>query len=328
MKKENTKDLRRLGTSELFVSPVGLGCLQFSRGKGFSGLFWSETDHSVIEEIVRVSIENGVNWFDTAELYGRGESEKSLSRALSRLNVPREDVIIATKWWPLLRTAGSISRTIGKRLSYLDTDRVDLHQIHNPFSFSSVASEMREMAGLANKGLIRYVGVSNFSAEQMRKAHMELSRYGMALVSNQVKYSLLDREIEKNGVLDAAEDLGVTIIAYSPLARGLLTGKFHESPELLRERNYFRRLYGSLTVKNLERSGPVVEALASISQKYDAAPSQVALNWLMNFRGERVVVIPGASNVRQAEQNAASMSFKLSGDDLSLLAEVSSVNAE
>ena len=110
MKKENLKGLRRLGTSELFVSQVGLGCLQFSGGKGLSGLFWPETDHSVIEEIVRVSIENGVNWFDTAELYGRGESEKSLSRALNRLNVPREDVILATKWWPLLRTAACSPR--------------------------------------------------------------------------------------------------------------------------------------------------------------------------------------------------------------------------
>ncbi len=324
MKREETRDLRRLGTSELFVSPLGLGCLQFSRGKGLSGFMWPETDPAVIEGIVRASIDNGVNWFDTAELYGWGESERTLARALKVLDIPRDDVILATKWWPLFRTAGSISRTIGKRLACLDAEHVDLYQIHNPFSFSSVGSQMREMAGLMEKGQIRHVGVSNFSAELMRKAHMDLSRCGIALVSNQVSYSLLNREIEMNGVLDTASDLGVTIIAYSPLARGLLTGKFHERPELMNKRNYFRRFYGSLNRSNLERSRPVVDALKCLGGKYGATPSQIALNWLMNFRGKRIVVIPGASTVKQASDNAGSMSFRLSDDDLSFLDEVSS----
>jgi aryl-alcohol dehydrogenase-like predicted oxidoreductase len=307
----------------MFVSPVGLGCVQFSGRKGLSGLLWPPLSAHRIREIVRVSVEGGINWFDTAELYGWGESEKALSRALGELKIPRTSVALATKWWPALRRAGSIGKTIDDRLRHLDTEYIDLHQIHNPFSLSTVGSQMREMAKLAGSGKVRYAGVSNFSADRMRKAYLELSRLGLSLVSNQVNYSLLRREIESNGVMEAAKDLGVTIIAYSPLARGLLTGKFHDRPETIRERNFFRRFYGSLNETNLEKSRPVAEALKSVAEKYGATPSQVALNWLMNFHGESVVVIPGATSPDQAGDNAGAMYFKLSDDDLAYLDEVS-----
>lgn len=324
VKPGNSRELRRLGRSELFVSPVGLGCLQFSSGKGMSGFLWPPMDSAEADAIVRVSVEEGVNWFDTAELYGWGESERALSRALGESGARRDDVIIATKWWPLLRTAGSITRTIGGRLSHLGTDRIDLHQIHHPLSFSSIGSQMREMARLVSDGKVRYVGVSNFSAEQMRKAHRELSRYGLTLVSNQVNYSLIKRDIETNGVLEAAEELGVTIIAYSPLARGLLTSKFHDRPELMGKRKFLRRFYSSLNRGKLESSRPVADALKVIGTRYDATPSQVAINWLINFHGDTVVAIPGASKAEQAADNAGSMSFKLSKNDLAYLDKVSS----
>lgn len=309
--------------SGLLVSPVGLGTVQFSGGRGLSGLLWPPLSGDDIKEIVRVSVEGGVNWFDTAEIYGRGESEASLARALSALGIKRESVVIADKWWPLLRTAGSITKTIDERLSRLGTDYVDLHQIHNPYSLSSIRTQMREMARLVEEGKIRYVGVSNFSAEDMRRAHMELSRMGLALVSNQVNYSLVRREIETNGVLDAARDLGMTIIAYSPLGRGILTGKFHESPELLKTRNIFRRYYGSLNRSHLEASRPVARALGRVARKYGVTPSQAAINWVINFHGEGVVAIPGATSVRQAEDNAGAMGFTLREDDLALLDEAS-----
>lgn len=324
LKQEDSSALRRLGMSELFVSPVGLGCLQFSRGKGVSGLLWPTLGAEDINGIVKASLAGGVNWFDTAELYGWGESERALSRALGELNVPRDEMIIATKWWPLLRTAGSIHRTIVQRLSSLGVDFIDLHQIHNPFSLSSIRSQMKEMAGLIERGRVRYVGVSNYSAGRMRKAHLELSRLGLTLVSNQVNYSLLRRDIETNGVLEAAKDLGVTIIAYSPLARGLLTGKFHERPELVRERKFFRRLYGSLTRDNIKSSTSLIEALRELGEKYNATPSQIALNWLINFQGDTVVAIPGATRVEHAADNAGSMSFKLSEEELAYLDAVSS----
>jgi aryl-alcohol dehydrogenase-like predicted oxidoreductase len=128
---------------------------------------------------------------------------------------------------------------------------------------------------------------------------------------SQVNYSLLRREIESNGVIDAARDLGVTIIAYSPLARGMLTGKFHDRPQTIRERNFFRRFYGYLNETNLERSRPVAEALRTVAEKYGATPSQVALNWLMNFHGERSSF--PAQRPEQAGDNAGAMDFRLSG---------------
>jgi len=316
--------LRRLGNSDLLVSPVGLGCLQFSRGRGVSGIMWPLLSRQDINDIVRASINSGINWFDTAELYGWGESERALSRSLDDLTIPRNEIVIATKWWPLLRTAASITRTIESRLSALNTPRIDLYQVHNSFSFSSIISEMKEMAKLVDQGKVRYVGVSNFSESGMRKAHKELSKYDLTLVSNQVNYSLLKRQIEINGVLDTAKELGISLIAYSPLGRGLLTGKFHDNPDLIKRRHIFRRYYASLNKKKLKKSLPVVEALKSIALKYQVTPSQIALNWVINVQGETIVTIPGATKVGQATDNAGAMKFELSEDDLGYLNEVSS----
>lgn len=315
--------LRRLGNSDLLVSPVGLGCLQFSSGKGISGVMWPSLRKKDINDIVKASINGGINWFDTAELYGWGESERALSRSLNELNIPRNNIIIATKWWPLLRTAGSITATIEKRLSALNASKIDLYQIHNSFSFSSISNEMKEMAKLVEQGKVRYIGVSNFSAKGMRKAHKELSKYGLTLVSNQVNYSLLKRQIEKNGVLDTAKELGISLIAYSPLGRGLLTGKFHDNPDLINSRHIFRRYYASLNKKKLKASSSVMKALKSIALKYQVTPSQIALNWVINVQGETVVTIPGVTKVGQASDNSGTMDFELSEDDLGYLSEVS-----
>ena len=317
-------NLRRLGSSDLLVSPVGLGCLQFSRGNGISAVMWPKLASEQINEIVETSINGGVNWFDTAELYGWGESERALAKSIADLNIARKDIVIATKWWPLLRTSGSISKSIDDRLKALNVETIDLYQIHNSFSFSSIKSEMREMVKLVEAGKIRYIGVSNFTASQMRKAHMELSKYGLKLISNQVNYSLLKRGIERNGILDTAKELGISLIAYSPLGRGLLTGKFHDNPELINKRHVFRRYYASLNKSKIKRSMPVVDALKSIALKYQVTPSQVALNWVINSQGDVIVAIPGATKAGHAEDNAGAMKFDLSEDEIAYLNEVSS----
>lgn len=316
--------LRKLGSSELFVSPVGLGCLQFSRGKGISGVMWPSLSRNDINKIIEASINSGINWFDSAELYGWGASEKALSQSLKDLNIKRSEIVIATKWWPVLRTSKSITSSIDKRLSALDTPRIDLYQIHNSFSFSSISSEMRQMAKLVEEEKIRYIGVSNFSARAMRKAYNELSKYGLTLVSNQVNYSLLKRQIERNGILDTAKELGISLIAFSPLGRGLLTGKFHDNPDLINKRHILRRYYASLNKQKLNKSSCVVEALKTIATKYQVTPSQVALNWVINRNGSIVVAIPGATKVGQAVDNAGAMRFDLSEDDIAYLNEVSS----
>ncbi|GJM15956.1 MAG: oxidoreductase [Thermodesulfobacteriota bacterium] len=317
-------NLRRLGNSDLLVSPVGLGCLQFSRGRGISGAMWPSLSRSEINAIVETSIRGGINWFDTAELYGWGESERALSQSIDDLKIKRDEIVIATKWWPVLRTSSSITTSIDTRLSALNTDKIDLYQIHNSFSFSSISSQMKEMAKLVDLGKVRYVGVSNFSARRMRKAHKELSKYGLTLVSNQVNYSLLKRQIERNGVIDTAKELGISLIAYSPLGRGLLTGKFHDNPDLINKRHIFRRYYASLNKGRLKKSSQVIEALKSIAKKYQVTPSQIALNWVINSNGSTIVTIPGATKVGQARDNAEAIKFELSEDDISYLNDVSS----
>ncbi|MGB7293383.1 MAG: aldo/keto reductase [Thermodesulfobacteriota bacterium] len=315
---------RRLGYSELMVSPIGLGSWQFSKRRGLSGKYWGTLDDDEISRIVEESFNRGINWFDTAEVYGWGESEKALSDALKKCGKSCHDVIVATKWWPVFRTARSITRTIGKRLDALKTNCIDLYQIHNPFSFSSIESEINAMARLVQDGKIRYIGVSNFSASQMTRAHRELLKHGLGLVSNQVNYSLLNRRIETNGILDAARDLNITIIAHTPLARGLLTGKFHDDPDLIKRREGLRKYQSAFKRRGLEKSYPVISVLRGLAGKYRVSMSQIALNWLINSNGNRVVAIPGATSGEQAISNADSMRFVLSEQDLDYLDEASS----
>ncbi len=320
---ENKSSLRRLGKSDLMVSPVGLGCWQFSKGHGFGGKYWPVLTDDEIEDIVRASLEGGINWFDTAEAYGWGESEKALSKTLKLLGKSSEEVIVATKWFPVFKTAKSITKTIDKRLEHLSGFRIDLYQIHQPYSLSSTKAQMNAMAQLVKDHKIRSIGVSNFPAKKMKKAHAELSSLGLDLISNQVVYSLLNRKIETNGILDTARELGVSIIAYSPLAQGIVSGKFHDNPELIRSRPGYRKYMRAFKPKGLEKSRPVVQALEELAEKYNATPSQIALNWIINFCGDSVVAIPGATQLKQAEENAGSLKFKLTKDELDYLDEVS-----
>ena len=179
---------------------------------------------------------------------------------------------------------------------------------------------MNAMADLVEAGKIRSVGVSNFSPARMRRAHAALAKRGLPLAVNQVHYSLLHREIESNGVLETAKELGVTIVAYTPLGRGLLSGKYHKNPELLRHIRMWRR---ADMQRNLERTRPLINAMEEIAVRYEATIAQVALNWLIHFNGEIVVTIPGATKVRQAEESAGAMKFRLSDEELARLDEVS-----
>ncbi|MDF9842962.1 MULTISPECIES: aldo/keto reductase [unclassified Paenibacillus] len=318
--------LRPLGQSELSVSPLGLGCWQFSRGSGIVGKYWSNLEDTDILDIVRVSLEGGMNWVDTAEIYGGGKSEQALAAALDQLKLAgsaRAEPLIATKWWPLFRTAGSIPATIDERIRCLGGRQIDLYQIHQPFSLSSIASEMKAMAGLVKAGKIRYAGVSNYSAGQMVKAHRLLQEHGLKLVSNQVKYNLLHRSIDRNGTMAAAKELGISIIAYSPLQQGVLTGRFHNDPEQISKLSMIRRLQSGLDEKGLARSKPLIDLLADLAGKYGVTHGQVALNWLIHFHGDTVVAIPGASKVRHAKENIGAMGFRLNEHELQQLDDAS-----
>jgi aryl-alcohol dehydrogenase-like predicted oxidoreductase len=232
-------------------------------------------------------------------------------------------VHIATKWWPLLRTARNIARTIGERIQCLAPYPIDLYQIHQPLSISSVERQIDAMADLVEAGKIRAVGVSNFSAEAMGRAHAILAQRGLPLAANQVRVSLCDRSIERNGVLEVARGLGITLIAYSPLAQGLLTGRFHDDPSALAAVSFGRRMASKLRQGTIERTRPLVEALRRIGAKHGATPSQVALAWVVQFWGDTVVAIPGATKPKQATEAAAAMRVALSKKELDKLDELS-----
>ncbi len=311
---------RSLGKTNLWVTPIGLGMMEFAGGGGLMGFAFPVISQEEKNATVRAGLDGGINWFDTAELYGSGVSEASLSKALKAAGKQDEDVIVATKWWPLFRTARNIYHTTEKRIRFLDGYRIGLYMVHQPFGFSSREAEMQAMADLVEAGKIRSVGVSNFNPAQMRRAHAALQKRGLPLAVNQVRYSLLDRTIETNGILETAKELGITIIAYTPLASGLLSGKYHQNPELMRKKSFFWR---TRLQRGVEKSRVLVTALEEIGAQHNATSAQVALNWLIHFQGDTVVTIPGVTRASQAEQNAGAMKFRLSSDEMARLDEVS-----
>jgi len=310
---------RKLGKTSIEVTPIGLGMMEFAGGGGLMGFTFPVIEKENKNATIKAGLDGGINWFDTAELYGAGVSEASLAAGLKAAGKKDDDVVVATKWWPLFRIASNIPKTIDERLRFLDGYSISNYMVHQPFSFSSPEAEMEEMAKLVEAGKIRSVGVSNFSPEQMRRAHRQLQKHGLPLAVNQVRYSLLDRRIEKNGVLETARELGVTIISYTPLESGLLTGKYHKDPELLDKKPAFRRV---MFKRNIEKSRKLISTMEEIGSKYNATAAQVALNWVIYSQGDIVVTIPGVTNPRQAEDNAGAMKFKLSDDEIARLSLV------
>lgn len=274
-------------------------------------------DTEDVREAFRVSLEAGLTFFDTAEIYGRGQSEQILGRLL---NGNSGTYYVATKYAPMpwhFNTYG-IKRAIDNSLKCLDLKQIDLYQIHFPMSWSKIELLMDALADAVDEGKIRYVGVSNYSLPQMIRAHQALVKRDIALVSNQVEYSLINRQPESSGLLDACRDLNICLIAYSPLGRGVLTGKYQPGSNP----RDFRRFYGQFRGQKLASIMPLVQALKEIGREHgDKTPSQVALNWLA--RQPAVFPIPGAKNEAQARENAASINWELSQGAVELLNQLS-----
>ena len=248
------------------------------------------------------SVAAGATLFDTAEMYGAGASERRLGELAHG-----RDVLIATKFPPnMLSRADAMPRALERSLELLQRTTVDLYMHHYPSRRVAIPQLMNLMADAVEQGKVRAVGVSNYSAEQMRLAHSVLAERGIPLASNQVEYSLLHRQPETDGILDACRDLGVTLIANQPLANGALTGKFVAGAGPTGFRRFMPRFRG----KEREAVMPIVALLREIGEAYDRSTAQVAVRWLIE--NPLVLPIPGAKNGRQASDNGGALAFSLS----------------
>ncbi len=301
----------RLGPSGPRVTPLGVGTWQWGeRGYWGYGRDYGEDD---VRAAYRVSRAAGVTLFDTAETYGRGRSEQLLGRFLSE-DADAGRVVVATKFAPLpwrARRRGPLRRALEASLRRLGLSSVGLYQIHWPLPLVGDEAWLADLADVAQEGLAAAVGVSNYRTDQLRRAHLVLARRGIPLATNQVEFSLLQRRPERSGLADACRELGVTLIAYSPLAQGLLTGKYGPAARPQGVRRFTTR-------SRIDRVPALVDRLAAIGADRAATPDQVALAWLA---AKGAVPIPGAKNATQAASNAGALRVRLTAD------EVASLNA-
>ena len=279
------------------MSAVGLGTWQFGSMEWGYG---SDYARGEAVKIVHRALELGVNLIDTAEIYGFGQSERIVGEAIKGR---RESVFLATKLFPigLPVQVGSKARASARRLG---VDRIDLYQQHWPSPMFPPGATMPRMRKLVEIGLVSHVGVSNHSLAHWQAAEKS---FGGPVLSNQVQFNLLNRGPERD-LVPWATDNGRVVIAYSPLAQGLLSGKYQEKSP----RN-FRRLRPEFSTARRARLQPLVEALAEIAARHQATAAQVALAWLI--RKPNVVVIPGASSVRQLDENAGAADLDLTDDE-------------
>jgi len=306
-----------LGRSQLQVPRLGVGAMTWGDPKGLARLHPAKTAyggaHGFEEEkrALESSIAAGVNLFDTAAMYSGGAAELRLGEL-----VCGQDVLIASKFPGgfSFRTE-NFPKELEASLVRLGQKSIDLYQHHFPSNRVSIQKLMDLMADAVGAGKIKAVGVSNYSAGQMREAHAALAKRGIPLASNQVEYSLLHRQPETNGVLDACRELGITLIAYTPLGGGALTGKYSATQKA----GGLRRFLPNFSRKGMEAVQPVLELLKRIGERYSKTPSQVALRWLIE--NPIVLPIPGAKNGKQAMDNAGALTFSLTAEEVESLSQ-------
>jgi len=286
------------------ISRIGLGAWQFGSAEwGYGRDYAGQEAHA----IVRRALDLGVTLFDTAELYGFGRSERILGAAIGE---DRDSVFLATKIFPLLPVAPVVEQRAVASANRLGTHRIDLYQVHQPNPVVRDGTIMRGMRALQRVGLVGEVGVSNYSLDRWRAAEQAL---GSQVLTNQVRYSLVDRSPEQY-LLPFAESTGHIVIAYSPLAQGLLSGKYDRDH---RPANRIRASSPLFLPENLDRAGDLIATLREVADAHTATPAQIALAWVIYHPA--VVAIPGASSVGQVESNAAAADIDLTEDEYQAL---------
>ncbi len=306
-----------LGATGIRVGSVGVGVWSWGDRWywGYGRSYGLKDVRGAFEESLRA----GATLFDTAELYGFGRSERILGRLVREVMWDGDRVerpVVASKYLPVPwrpRTRNNLLRAVRRSVARLGLEEIDLYQVHWPIPPVFIEPWADGLAAAFEAGLVRAVGVSNYSATQVQRTHEALAVRGIPLASNQVAYNLMDRGPELNGVLQVCSELGVTVIGYSPLAEGLLTGKYRPGAA--------PRGYRGWRMRHLVRQvAPVVDALREVGAAHGGkSPAQVALRWLVQ-RG--ALPIPGAKTPAQARENAGAMGWSLSDEDVNRLGAI------
>ncbi len=297
-------------------SPMGVGTWAWGdRSTWGMGGYDTDLDESTIARAWAASIEAGVTMFDTAEVYGGGESERIIGRLLAADPGVRDRLVLATKFMPSpwkLDVRGAMRAAARASLDRLGIERIDLYQIHGPVSLRGHAALADALAEVHAEGLVAAVGVSNYSVREMRSIHAALAERGVPLASNQIEFSPLRRRPESGGLLAACRQLGVVPLAYLPIGQGRLTGKYSAADPPPGRRNF--------SAHPMEQVDVVVAELRRIGEANDGrTPSQVALRWIID---KGAVPIPGAKNAEQAAQNAGALGWQLDPDDAAAIDRV------
>jgi len=291
-------EFKELGRSGIKISAIGLGTWQWGAREWGWGRRYGRTE---VLAAFQKALELGINLVDTAEVYGRGKSERLIGEAIKG---HREEVVIATKVWPWNLTRGRLLRAADRSARRLGVDVIDLYQIHWPNPIHPIRNTMNTMKKLVQLGKVRTIGISNFNVKQTRAAQDALSP--LELASNQVKYNLIDRDIEAE-LLPHAESSKVTIIAYSPLAGSLLTGRYDPQSH---PSSLVQAANPRFSSRNLNRMNSLQNTLSAIATAHEKTPAQVALNWLISK--PNVVAIPGAKKPEHVADSAGAADWRLS----------------
>lgn len=323
----------QLGNTGLFVSELCLGTMTF--GEADPNSSWgsiADVDQALADKIVESSLAAGINFIDTADVYSVGNSEKLLGQALKNLDVPRKDVVIATKVYGVMgdkpndrgASRGHIMDSVQASLDRLQTDHIDLYQIHATDTVTPIEETLRALDDLVSRGLVRYVGVSNWHAWRIAKALGLSERRGFARFETvQAYYSIAGRDLEREIVpLMAEEKLGLMV--WSPLAGGLLSGKYGPGAPGNGEG---RRASFDFPPVDKDRAWACVAAMREVAEKHGASVATVALAWILAKPFVTSIII-GAKRLDQLDQNLAAVKLKLDADDMAKLDEVSALTPE
>jgi aryl-alcohol dehydrogenase-like predicted oxidoreductase len=302
-----------LAGSDVAVPPLGVGTWAWGDKStwgmgGYDGAFTEST----IKEAWQACIEAGVVLFDTAEIYGSGESERIIGRLLAEDPSVRQRIVIASKFMPMpwkVAVGSSLVSAARASIERMGIESIDLYQLHAPISFRSHDALAEALATIHGEGLVKAVGVSNYSAKEVQSMDAALRKRGLRLASNQIEFSLLRAMPEKVGLLAACKELGVVPLAYSPIGQGRLTGKYSAANPPPGKRTFADH--------PMQEVDPIVAVLRRIGAAHgDRTPSQVALSWIMS---KGVIPIPGAKNRAQAEDNAGALGWRMDDAELAEL---------